>query len=164
MAVGGIRLAGDMEISEDSVELTNGAILELSGAPWKCDICGKTAQDALVTAKTITADLKKTDKKLALTRAIGTTDVVIHAKQVDKVKKTTRFIHATGDKAVFNPAAGSEEATIVLTGNAVVKLIDPDLSEPASLTGASITVYLNKNKISVKSGDMTVKPREGEQP
>ena len=162
-AVGGIHLSGDMEISDEKVELTNGATLELSGAPWKCDVCGKTAQDTLVTARTITANLKKADKKLTITEAVATTDVIIHARQVDKVKKTTRFIHATGNKAVFTPAAGDKDATIVLTGNAAVKLTDPDLEEPATLTGSEVTVYLNKNKINVKSGDMRVKPKEGAQ-
>ncbi|GEM_PF-1808522 len=164
LAIGGIHLSGDMEISENLVELTNGAVLELPGSAWKCDVCGKTVQDALITAKTITADLKKTPaKKLALAKAIATGSVVIHAKQIDKAGKTTRFIHATGDKAVFTPAIGAEDETIVLTGNAAVKLTDPDLSEPATLTGSSITVYLNKSKISVKSGDMRIKPKEGEQ-
>lgn len=164
LAVGGMHLSGDMEISDDKVELTNGATLEISGTPWKCDVCGKTVQDAHVTAKAITADLRKTpDKKLALTKAVATTGVVIHARQVDKAKKSTRFVHATGEKAVYTPAAGTEEATIVLTGNAAVKLTDPELEEPATLTGSTVTVYLNKNKISVKSGDMRVKPKEGAQ-
>lgn len=161
MKVGGIRLAGDMEISDEKIDLTNGATLELTGEPWKCEICGKTVQDALITAKTISADMKRAEKKLTLIKAVATTDVIIHARQVDKVKKTTRFIHASADKAVFTPAAGADDENIVLTGNAIVKLIDPDLEEPATLTGSSITIYLNKNKISVKSGDMTVKPKEG---
>ena len=162
LAIGGMHLTGDMEISDEKIDLTNGATLELSGEPWKCEICGKTAQDALITAKTISADLKKADRKLVITKATADADVLIHARQVDKVKKTTRFIHASADKAVFTPAtAGNEDATILLTGKAIVKLIDPDLEEPATLTGESITVYLNKNKISVKSGDMTIKPKEG---
>ena len=162
LAIGGIRLAGDMEISDERIDLTNGATLELSGSPWKCEICGKTIQDALITAKTISADLKKAEKKLLLTKATAATDVIIHARQVDKVKKTTRFIHASANKAVYTPATpGSEDEAIVLTGKATVKLIDPDLEEPATLTGDSVTVYLNKNKITVKSGDMTIKPKEG---
>lgn len=162
LAIGGIHLSGDMEISDEKIDLTNGATLELTGEPWKCEICGKTIQDALVTAKTITADLKKADRKLLLTKATATTDVLVHVRQVDKVRKTTRFIHASADKAVFTPAAtGTEDETIVLTGKAIVKLIDPDLEEPGTLTGESITIYLNKNKITVKSGDMTIKPKEG---
>ncbi len=161
MAVGGIRLAGDMEISDEKIDLTNGATLELTGEPWKCEICGKTIQDALITAKTISADLKKVEKKLVIAKATATTDVLIHARQVDKAKKTTRFIHATADKAVFTPAASGDDENIVLTGNAVVKLVDPELEQPATLTGSSVTIYLNKTKISVKKGDFSVKPKEG---
>lgn len=161
LAIGGLHLSGDIDITEDTVELTNGATLELSGSPWKCEICKKTVKDVLITAKVITADLKKTaDKKLAVAKAVATTDVVIHARQFDKVKKSTRFIHATADKAVFTPATtAADDETIVLTGSAVVQLTDPELSEPATLTGSTITVYLNKNKISAKSGDMRIKPK-----
>lgn len=163
LAIGGIHLAGDIDISDDQVELTNGAMLALSGTPWKCQICGKTAEDALITAKTIKADLKKTpEKKMVLGKAVATSGVVIHVKQVDKAKKVTRFIHASADKAVFTPAATStDDETIVLTGNAAVKVVDPDLDKPLTTTGSTITVYLNKNKVNVKGGDMRIpKPEE----
>lgn len=166
LAIGGIRLSGDMEISDEKVELTNGAEMELSGTPWKCEVCGKTVQEALITAKKITADLKKSaDKKLAIAGAVAGPEVVMHARQVDKAKKSVRYIHATADKAEYAPPASpAADETIVLTGSAIVKITDPDLAEPATLTGTSITIYLNKNKISAKGGDMRIKPREGEQP
>jgi len=166
LAIGGVRLSGDMEISDEKVELTNGAEMELSGATWKCEICGKTVKEALITAKKITADLKKSaDKKLIVAGAVAGPEVVIHARQVDKAKKSVRLIHATADKAEYTPPASpTADETIVLTGSAAVRITDPDLTEPATLTGSSITIYLNRNKISAKGGDMRIKPREGEQP
>jgi len=117
--------------------------------------------DALIAAKTIEVTLVKgTSGKLTIGTASAIGGVTIQAKQVDKATKVSRNIDAASDSATFRP----EEDKVVLTGNARVKIGDPDLEEPAVLTGEIINIYLKTQKIEAlgqrgAQAELNVKPK-----
>jgi len=132
-AIGTIKLSGAMiTIEKEMVSASGDARLEMP--------------DASVAAKKIVISLVRgKDGKLGVGKAAASGGVVIHAKQTDKQTKTSRTVDATAGDAETIPAD-----RIVLTGNVKVKITDPDLAEPATLTGEVITVYLKENKIEAK--------------
>ncbi len=135
LAIGNIKLtAGVITIEKDLITATGKPKLQMP--------------DAMVTAKTIKISLVKgKDGKLTVDKATASGDVVIHARQTDKKTNTSRVVDATAQ----NAQAVSDER-IILSGNARVKISDPDLAEPASLTGETITVFLKTSKIEAQQG------------
>ncbi|MDH7480730.1 MAG: hypothetical protein QHH26_01980 [Armatimonadota bacterium] len=135
LAIGNIKLsAAVITIEKDLVLATGEPKLQMP--------------DALVTAKTIKISLVKgKDGKLTIGKAIGSGNVIIHARQTDKKTNTSRTVDANAQNA---EAIGDDR--IILSGNARVKISDPDLAEPASLSGETITVFLKTSKIEAQQG------------
>jgi hypothetical protein len=57
--------------------------------------------------------------------------------------------------------------TVLLTGRVSVKVTDPQFTEPATIAGERVVIYLKDRKIQVegksdKAAEINVTPREGE--
>ena len=121
------------------------------------------APGASIEAELIKGNLKTgKDGELALVKGVASGGVVIHAKQVDSSTKTYRIIDAVAQEATMIQG----ENTIVLTGNVSAKVTDPQFSQPATLSGDRVTIFLKENKVLVRGSDdkpaeITASPREG---
>ncbi|MHB1001602.1 MAG: LPS export ABC transporter periplasmic protein LptC [Armatimonadota bacterium] len=118
-----------------------------------------TAPNAVISADNIRLDLA--GKGGGVTKGTATGNVVIHAKQIDKTNGT-RTVDATSQTAVMIQGQNN----IVLRGNVVVKMTDPEqLGEPGTLTSDVVTVFLNENRIRAESvtdkqPELVVTPKE----
>jgi len=145
---------GVMKLSGSFIEIDQRVITAKGKAVF-------ASPDAQIKAEVIRLDLAKgKDGKLAFAKGTASGGVIIDAKQTDKASKTTRDIHATGQTATMVQG----ENTVVLTGSVEVKVTDPELAEPAVLTGEKVTIYLKERKIQAqrdggKPAELTVAPK-----
>ncbi|MHB1459523.1 MAG: LptA/OstA family protein [Armatimonadota bacterium] len=147
MTIGQIKLSAvDIVIETTTITATGKAALSSPGASIK--------------ANNILIDLQNKGGGFSKGTAHG--NVVIHAKQMDKATGAYRLVDATSETAVM--AQGQNN--IVLTGNVIIKLTDPErLDSPGVFTGETVTVYLNANKIRVqgsqdKPAELNITPKE----
>lgn len=146
-AIGQIRLSAvDIVIETTTVTAAGKAALASPGASIKAD--------------NIRIDLQ--NKGGGFSKGTAEGSVVIHAKQMDKVTGSFRLVDATSATAVMTQGQNN----IVLKGNVVIKLTDPErLDSPGVFSGDTVTVYLNENKIRVqgsseKPAELTITPKE----
>lgn len=146
--------AGDIKLSASSIIIEK-QLIKATGSPKL------STPDTSITAKTIELKLARGQTgKLTVTSASAIGGVTIQARQIDKETKASRTVDATAESATFVP----EEDKVVLKGNARVKISDPDLEEPAVLTGKVINVYLKAQRIEAlgeqqTQAELSVKPK-----
>lgn len=133
--IGQMKLSGiDLEIEQKLIVATGKASL--------------IASDASIRAGSIRIDLA--GKGGGFAKGTATGNVVIHAKQTDKATGASQIVDSTSDSAVM--AQGQNN--ILLKGNVVVKITYPEqMSAPGVITGDTVTVFLNENKIRVKGSE-----------
>lgn len=114
-------------------------------------------------AETIRVSLGKgAGGKLSFLKGEATGGVIVHCKQVDAKTKTVKIVDATSQSASMVQG----ENTIVLVGNVVAKVTDPQQSaEPTVLTGERVTIFFKESKvlsegIGDKAAELTFIPKE----
>lgn len=123
-----------------------------------------------INAEIITIELTRSGNDQTLRQASAVGSVIIRGKRADqetdsagKIITVVRNVTATAKNAVMS----ADQDTIKLSGNAVVKILDPGADKPvAYLTGEIVTVSLKDNRIRVEGqsrpAEFAVTSGEGE--
>lgn len=146
----------------------------LVSAPPDANIAAGTMRLSSIEAKEIRVDLlREKGGQVSIKSATASGGVTIKAKRADaetdaagKTVTVVRDVNATAQNAVLS----REQDTIVLTGNVIVKIVEPEKPQPfASITGNTVTYYMKENRIQVKGHNgspaaITVTPAEEVEP
>lgn len=168
-AVGKMTLSGAvLELDNQSVTAKGSAnfVSSVSASPLKA---GTMRVDSLK-ADTIQLDLTRdANKKQTLKGATATGSVVIKGKRAEqgedesgKPMVTIQDVIATAKTATLI----QDKQEVVLTGDVVVKITEPGVTEPIlALNGKKVTFSLKDNKMRVegqsdKQAEITVTPKE----
>ncbi|MHB0912607.1 MAG: LptA/OstA family protein [Armatimonadota bacterium] len=146
MAVGKMTLAGrTIELVNQTITVQGDAsFTSPTGQVKSGTMCIESMQ-----AESIHVELAKGKGEFNVKEALAEGGVSVKAKRGDLAdgKTVVRNVLATAGSARLDSATN----TIVLTGNAVVKVFEQGIAEPmAVLTGEKMTVTLNENKIKVE--------------
>jgi len=165
LKIGEMTLEGDI-LDWDGQKIIAKGHASFTAAPSKTPLKVGESRLESIKAGTITIVLT-TGKSQKLKEASATGEVVIRAKRADQdesgTKTLLRDVYATAQSATMPQA----QDTIKLTGNAFVKVTEPNVAQPiATLSGKTMTVSLKDHTIRVegepdKQAEFTGATKEG---